>query len=100
MVPFLLHSRRTAGGAERSPTDLVESKGRVGGETTKKKRGKKGRERELGSASFIQRYNLGRWIASVAVRGSFFVLDAIYTHNLTIKCGANRGDLAPAVSSL
>ena len=44
MVPFLLHSRRTAGGAERSPTDLVESKGRVGGETTKKK--KRGKEKE------------------------------------------------------
>lgn len=38
MVPFLLHSQRTAGGAERSPTDLVESKRGVGGETTKKER--------------------------------------------------------------
>lgn len=42
MVPFLPHSQRTAGGAERSPTDLVESKRKVGGETTKK--GEKGRE--------------------------------------------------------
>ncbi len=35
MVPFLPHSQRTAGGAEHSPTDPVESKKRVGGETTK-----------------------------------------------------------------
>lgn len=31
------HSQRTAGGAEHSPTDLVESKRRVGGDTTRKK---------------------------------------------------------------
>lgn len=70
MVLFLLHSQRTAGGAERSPTDLVESKRRVRSETTKK--GKKGRAQEMGSVSFILHCNLGRWIASVAVRGSFF----------------------------
>lgn len=62
---FSFHSQRTAGGAECSPTDLVESKRRVGGETTKKE--KKG-EQKMGSVSFIHHCNLGRWIASVAVR--------------------------------
>ena len=95
MVSFLLHSERTARGAKRSPSDLVESKRRVRGETTQKWK----REQEMGSVSFIQNCNLGRWIASVAVRGSF-LLYAIYTHNLTIKCGANRSVPAPAVSSV
>lgn len=34
---------------------------------------KKGREQEIGSVSFIQHYNLGRWIAFVALRGSLFL---------------------------
>lgn len=45
MVSFLLRSRRTAGGAERSPTDLVESRRRVGGETIRKER--KGESKRL-----------------------------------------------------
>lgn len=48
--------------AERSPTDLVESKRGVGGESTEK--GK------TGSLSFTQHCNLGQWIASVASRSS------------------------------
>lgn len=62
---------------------------------------KKGREQEIGSVSFIQHYNLGRWIAFVALRGSLFIFFhyAIYTHNLTIRRGASRGDLTPAVSA-
>lgn len=59
MVPFLLHSRRTAGGAERSPTDLVESKGRVGGETTKKKEERKG---ESGRWEVPHLYSVTIWV--------------------------------------
>lgn len=61
MVPFLLHSRRTAGGAERSPTDLVESKGRVGGETTKKGEERKG-ERESGRWEVSHLYSVSIWV--------------------------------------
>lgn len=34
---------------------------------------KKGSRRETGSVSFVQHYNLGRWIASVSSRGSFII---------------------------
>lgn len=50
------HSQRTAGGAQHSPTDLVESKRRVGGDTTKK--GKERREQKMASVSFVQHCNL------------------------------------------
>lgn len=36
-----------------------------------RKKGKKGREQKIGSVSFIQHFNLSRWIALVALRGPF-----------------------------
>lgn len=97
MAPFLLHSQRTAGGAERSPTDLVESKRRVGGETIKKEgKGERARDGKCLIYTALQFGSMDRFSS----REGLFFLNAIYTHNLTIKCGANRGDLAPAVSSL
>lgn len=93
-VSFLLHGQRTAGGAEHSPTDLVESKRMVSGKPTKK------RKKKWGSVSFIQHCNLCRWIASVAVRGSFCSMESIVLPTiLTIKCGANRSDAAAALSA-
>lgn len=41
IVPFLLHSQRTAAGAECSPTDLVEWRGRGESETTRKGQSKR-----------------------------------------------------------
>lgn len=95
---FLLRSQRTARETDWTQPHWpgwIEEKGW----RQDRKKGKKGRVQEMGSVSFMQHYNLGRWIASVASSGSF-LLNAIYTHNLTIKYGANRGDLAPTVISL
>lgn len=76
MVPFLLHSQRTAGGAEGSPTDLVESKRRVGGEITKK--GKKGREQETGKCLIYTTLQFGS-MEHFSSRKGLFLLSAIYS---------------------
>lgn len=70
MVPFLYWEIKTAEGAERSPSDLDDSKRSVAGKTTKT--GENGSEGQIGSLSYVQHYDLGRWITSASSRGLFY----------------------------
>lgn len=101
-MPFLLFSQRTARGAERSPTDLVESKARPQKkkEKKRKKNGKKERESARDWKGLIYTALQFRSMDRFSSREGLLLLNAIYIHNLTIKCGANGSDPAPAARSL
>lgn len=94
--------RETAEGADRSPSDLVESKKSVAGEITKRwgEKGERARDWKRLICEALQFGLMDRFSILEGALLLFSLLAEIYTYNLKIKRGANRGDLALALSSL
>lgn len=91
-----------AKGAERSPSDLVESKRSVAGETTRSRgeKGERARDWKCLICAVLQFGSMDHFSILEGAPLLFPILCEIYTYNLKIKRGANRGDFAPTLSSL